>query len=173
MIDELILIRYLAGDCSPVERKVVEQWITAEKTNAERFFELERIWNLKDELRFSNKKEISAAYDRLINRVERKEKTIPLRRLSLFSKWLGYAVAVVLLGLKQLKALCRGWKKIGFESIPGGLPKEKTFFSRAVKGKSVLPRIATFRNVTRLALFHSVYNKKRKIPSRRFPPPCQ
>lgn len=102
MIDELILMRYLAGDCSPVERKEVEQWITVEKTNAERFFELERIWNLKDELRFSDKKELSVAYDRLINRVERKEKTMPLHRLTLFSKWLGYTAAVVLLGLLSL-----------------------------------------------------------------------
>lgn len=108
MIDELLLIRYLSGNCSLEETRQIEQWIVAEKANAQRFFELERIWNLKDELRFSDKKEIETEYNRLINRIERKKesnhkkKALPLFRISLFSKWAGYAAAIVLLVLLSI-----------------------------------------------------------------------
>lgn len=104
MIDELLLIRYLSGDCSSEESQRVEGWIVSGKTNADRFFELERIWNLKEELHFSDKKEIETEYNRLMNRIEamakpqKKQKIERSFRLSFLSRWAAYAAAVVLLG---------------------------------------------------------------------------
>lgn len=114
MIDDLLLIRYISIDCSPEEALLVEQWIAAGKANADRFFELERIWALKEEVRFSNKKEIQSEYLRLMNRlekqgsIEKKKKSLrPFPLLSL-SKWSGYAAAVVLLGLRLVASFHRG-----------------------------------------------------------------
>lgn len=121
MIDELLLIRYIASDCSPAEAERVEQWIAGEKANADRFFEIERIWNLKYELRFSNEKEVKTAYGRLMSRLAGIEETgttdgarrinlskkrklsSSFLRLSFLFRWTGYAAAIVLLGLKLLK----------------------------------------------------------------------
>lgn len=117
MIDELLLMRYISHDCSPEEVERVEQWIIDGKANADRFFEIERIWNLKDELRFSNEKEVKTEYNRLmgrltsreqagktdkakrINQTEKRKKSSSVPHLSSFFHWAGYAAAIVILGL--------------------------------------------------------------------------
>lgn len=100
-MDEQLLIRFLTHQCSAQEVEQIEQWIALDKTNAERFFEIERIWSLKDELKFAEKKEVKSAYNQLVSTIEekstaRKKKKRPLLR------WCGYAAALVLSGLLSI-----------------------------------------------------------------------
>ncbi len=63
-MDEQLLIRFLTHTCTPEDFHLVDQWIASGKPNADWLFEMERIWNLKDELRFSDRREIEEAYNR-------------------------------------------------------------------------------------------------------------
>ena len=56
-MNEEILIRFLIHRCTSEEIKVVDQWIASDQANADWLFEMERIWSLKDQLRFSDKQE--------------------------------------------------------------------------------------------------------------------
>lgn len=96
MNDEL-LIRYLTHRCTASETANVNEWIAADASNANWLFEMERIWSLKEELRFSDKREIEAAYNRFVTELnERKQLPTPHRRPSLLQHWAKYAAAAVL-----------------------------------------------------------------------------
>lgn len=88
-MDEQLLIRFLTHTCTPDETRRVDQWIASGKANADWLFEMERIWSLKDELRFSDKKEIGEAYGRFISGVKPRYT---------FSSFVKYAAAIILLG---------------------------------------------------------------------------
>lgn len=96
-MDEDLLIRYLTHRCNPAEIKEIDKWIATDQANADWLFEMERIWGLKDELRFSDKKEIEAAYTRFISELPQKDTKKKVHTFSL--SWLKYAVAIVLIGL--------------------------------------------------------------------------
>lgn len=98
-MDEDLLIRYLTHRCNPAEIKEIDKWIAADQANADWLFEMERIWGLKDELRFSDKKEIEAAYTRFISELPEKSRKKRVRTLSFSLSWLKYVAAVVLIGL--------------------------------------------------------------------------
>lgn len=99
-MDEQMLIRFLIHECSAQEVEQIEQWIALDKANAERFFEIERIWSLKDELRFVEKKEVKSAYNQLLSAIEKKEAAQKKKKLPLW-KWCSYA-ALVLIGLLSI-----------------------------------------------------------------------
>ena len=54
-MDEQLLIRFLTHTCTPEDLRSIDQWIASGKPNADWLFEMERIWSLKDELRFSDR----------------------------------------------------------------------------------------------------------------------
>ena len=60
-MDEQLLIRFLTHTCTPEDIRLVDQWIASAKSNADWLFEMERIWSLKVERRFSDKREIGVA----------------------------------------------------------------------------------------------------------------
>lgn len=101
-MNELLLIQYLTHNCSPEEIKLIDQWIATDKANADWLFKMERIWSLKDELRFSDKQEIEVAYNRFLaglTKEERSErKKIHLKRTIV----LKYAAAIVVVTLLSL-----------------------------------------------------------------------
>lgn len=97
-MDEQILIRFLTHQCSAAEVEQIEQWIALDKTNAERFFEIERIWSLKEELKFTEKKEVESAYNHFVSIIEKKETARKKKKRPLL-RWCGYAAALVLFGL--------------------------------------------------------------------------
>ena len=66
MKDE-ILIRYINKHCTATEEKEILEWLK-EKDNRQRLFELEQIWGLKAEMRFSDKGRMDEAYRQLRNR---------------------------------------------------------------------------------------------------------
>ena len=63
-MDEQLLIRFLTHTCTSEDLRLVDQWIASGKPNAVWLFEMERMWSLKDELRFSDRREIEEAYNR-------------------------------------------------------------------------------------------------------------
>lgn len=63
MKDE-ILIRYINKHCTATEEKEILEWLK-EKDNRQRLFELEQIWGLKAEMRFSDKGRMDEAYRQL------------------------------------------------------------------------------------------------------------
>ena len=53
-MSEELLIRFLTRRCTSDEIRKVDEWVAEDKANADWLFEMERIWSLKDELRFSD-----------------------------------------------------------------------------------------------------------------------
>ena len=72
-MNEEILIRFLTHRCTPEEIEEVDRWIAANQANADWLFEMERIWSLKDQLRFSDKQEIEMAYARFMSGLQEKD----------------------------------------------------------------------------------------------------
>lgn len=68
-MDEELIMKYLAHECTSDELKEIERQISRDKSNAEQLFESERIWNLKNEICYSDEKVIEKAYQRLISTV--------------------------------------------------------------------------------------------------------
>ena len=99
-MDEQLLIRFLTHTCTPEDIRLVDQWIASAKSNADWLFEMERIWSLKDELRFSDKREIGEAYTQFILLSSKKNKNGD-RHLYIYPI-LKYAAAVLIIGLLGL-----------------------------------------------------------------------
>lgn len=94
-MDDQLLIRFLTHRCSAEELHQIDKWIADNKANADWLFEMERIWSLKDELRFSDQQKIGKAYNRFISEVTMKP-TYTLTRQKIFS-WSKYTAAVLLI----------------------------------------------------------------------------
>lgn len=101
-MNEDLLIRYLIHRCTTEEIREIDEWISADQANADWLFEMERIWGLKDELRFSDKKEIEEAYNRFISALEKKEMKQENHKHFFALSWIKYAAAVVLIGLLSM-----------------------------------------------------------------------
>lgn len=65
-MDEQLLLKFLNKECTSKELQLIEKWITDSPENSSWLFEMEQLWSLKDEIRFSNKEEISKAYNQFI-----------------------------------------------------------------------------------------------------------
>ena len=92
-MNEDLLIRFLTKTCTQEELLEVEQWISADRANAAWLFEMERIWSLKDELRYSEKKIIKAAYNRFTKAI------YPVTQRKTANNtpgWLRYAAAIII-----------------------------------------------------------------------------
>lgn len=99
-MNEEILIRFLTHRCTPEEIETVDQWIAADQANADWLFEMERIWSLKNQLRFSDRQEIEMAYARFMSGLEEKDiKVETSRKRPVYISWMKYAAAIVLIGL--------------------------------------------------------------------------
>ena len=69
-MNEELLIRFLTRTCTQDELLETEKWISADPANAIWLFEMERVWSLKAELHYSDRKEIAAAYRRFVRTVQ-------------------------------------------------------------------------------------------------------
>ena len=81
-MDEQLLIRFLTHTCTPEDLRSIDQWIASGKPNADWLFEMERIWSLKDELRFSDRREIEEAYNRFTLSLGKSKTVVRLLYLS-------------------------------------------------------------------------------------------
>jgi len=93
-MNEELLLRFLTKTCSQEELIEVENWISIDKANAGWLFRMEDIWSLKDELRYSDRKEIDAAYQQFIRTVSARE-----RKRQLYPDWIKYAAAIAIVFL--------------------------------------------------------------------------
>lgn len=98
MIDEQLLIRFLSQECSQEELDRINHWVSQDKNNAEWLFDMERVWILKEELKFDDKKKIKNAYQKFISNLD--ETNIhekKSRKLQYLPIWTRYAAAVIIL----------------------------------------------------------------------------
>lgn len=100
-MDDNLLIRFLNRRCTPEELEDVSEWIASDPAHATTLFEIESVHSLKNELRFSNKKETGPAYRRLAAQIREKD-TPPRLVKTLRPRWLGYAAAIFLLALLSM-----------------------------------------------------------------------
>lgn len=99
-MNEELLIRFLTHRCTSVEIREVDTWVAADPANADWLFEMERVWSLKDELRFSDKEEIEKAYARFVTGLQQEVSMKPLVRERSFSlSWIKYVAAIFIIGL--------------------------------------------------------------------------
>jgi ferric-dicitrate binding protein FerR (iron transport regulator) len=99
-MSETLLLRYLNHDCSPSEIAEIERWIASDRAHAEWLFEMERIWALKDEQRFSNPQKVNEMFDRLWARLQQRETVaVSTRKPFPWPSVLKYAAAAVIIAL--------------------------------------------------------------------------
>lgn len=100
MKDE-ILIRYINKRCSAREEKEILEWLK-EKDNRQHLFELEQVWGLKAEMRFSDKARMDEAYQQLSGQLglgkQMEKRKNPMWRLTA-KEWLKYAAILVVVSL--------------------------------------------------------------------------
>lgn len=102
-MDEQLLIRFLTHTCTPEDLRLVDRWIASNKANADWLFEMERVWSLKDELRFSDKKEIEEAYNRFTLSQGKGKNAVQHFYLYSILKYVAAVLIIGLLGLNLYK----------------------------------------------------------------------
>ena len=98
-MDEQLLIRFLTHTCTPEDLRSIDQWIASGKPNADWLFEMERIWSLKDELRFSDRREIEEAYNRFTLSLGKSKNAKPHFYIYPILKYVAAVLIIGLLGL--------------------------------------------------------------------------
>ena len=102
-MNEKLLIRFLTKTCKRDDIPEIENWILTDQANADWLFGMERVWSMKDELRYSDRKEIEAAYQRFVSARSRSrskttgQKQAKIRRL--YRDWWKYAAAIIIICL--------------------------------------------------------------------------
>ena len=98
MLNEELLIRFLTKSCTQKELLEVEKWISTDQAKAGWLFEIERVWSIKDELHYSDREIIDAAFQRFTRACSFKLQKPPIKRLIPLS-WLKYVALIVITGL--------------------------------------------------------------------------
>lgn len=99
-MNETLLLRFLLNSCSPAEIDQVEKWAMSNKSNADWLFDMEHIWQLKDEARFADKQRIEKAYKQFLSNREKihPQKTIRKKiRLTSIFKYAAIFIVIALL----------------------------------------------------------------------------
>ncbi|MDR1259325.1 MAG: FecR domain-containing protein [Tannerellaceae bacterium] len=105
-MDDQLLIRFLTHRCREEELRQISRWIATDKSNADWLFEMEQIWSLKDELRFSDEQKISRAYNRFVSGMEAKPAMKPGKRVFIsVMKYAAAAVIILLLSVNLYRML--------------------------------------------------------------------
>lgn len=94
---EQLLLRFLNKQCTAEELCQVVEWVGTDPENASWLFEMERIWSLKDEIHFSQEKEIRQAYNQFI--IQKPEARVRHLRISRkrIGSWISYAAAILII----------------------------------------------------------------------------
>ena len=102
-MDEQLLIQFLTHTCTSEDLRLVDQWIASGKPNADWLFEMERIWSLKDELRFSDRREIEEAHNRFTLSLGKSKHAKPHFYIYPILKYVAAVIIIGLLGLNLYK----------------------------------------------------------------------
>lgn len=93
-MNEEEIIKYLNAQSTSAEAEAVENWILAEKENADTFFEIERLWTIKREAAIARSNRAETAYQRLSRLLKPQS-----RKYKLFSPYYLKYAAVGLIAL--------------------------------------------------------------------------
>lgn len=99
MMNEQLLIRFLMKQCSAEDIKSMDRWVSANPSHADWLYEMEHIWSLKDELRFSDKQQIKKSYHRFLSGISRRPLPDTQDKRWKITAFLRYAAAILLVGL--------------------------------------------------------------------------
>lgn len=118
MMDEQLLLRFLSHGCIPAEMRQIADWIAADPANAQWLFEMEEVWALKQEVKFSQRKQLDEAYKSFTSHLENE---IPPKTIS-FIRFLKYAAAILLIGVlsTQLYLLREREPEMNTVEVPKG-----------------------------------------------------
>lgn len=118
-MDEQLLIRFLTRTCTSEEIKAVDRWIASGKANADWLFEIERVWSLKNELRFSDQKEIEEAYGTFISTLAQGKNKNAFTRFYLQSmySWIKYIAVLAIISLLVLNLFQINREEITYNEI--------------------------------------------------------
>lgn len=101
-MDEQLLLRFLYKECTAEDLIQIDQWISSDEANANWFFEMEKVWTLRDELKLSDENELEVAYNRFLSSLhEKKVVRLPSPKPNLIT-WIGSVAAVLLIGVLLL-----------------------------------------------------------------------
>ena len=104
-MDEKLLLRFLTKNFTAEDILAVDQWITTNPENARWLFEMEEIWNLKKEIKYSDEEEIKKAYHQFLNKIERpKAKHIKLRKFFIYSSVAAVALLLTFISIPLYKS---------------------------------------------------------------------
>ena len=104
-MDEKLLLRFLTKNFTAEDILAVDQWITTNPENARWLFEMEEIWNLKKEIKYSDEVEIKKAYYQFLNKIERpKAKHIKLRKFFIYSSIAAVALLLTFISIPLYKS---------------------------------------------------------------------
>ena len=98
MMNEQLLIRFLMKQCSAEELKGIDRWAAADPAHADWLYEMEHLWSLKDELRFSDEQEIKRSYRRFLSRISRRSLPDTQDKQRKIPVFLRYAAAILFAG---------------------------------------------------------------------------
>ena len=108
-MDEDLLLKFLTRTADERELEEIGRWIRSDKKRADELFEMERLWSLRDELRYSDEKRLDEAYKELLGRLERRGVGVRKERRrsrlrSILAACLRYAAIVVLVSVVSIEA---------------------------------------------------------------------
>ena len=97
-MNEQLLVRFLMKQCSAEELKSIDRWAAADPAHADWLYEMEHLWSLKDELRFSDEQEIKRSYRRFLSRISRRSLPDTQDKQRKIPVFLRYAAAILFAG---------------------------------------------------------------------------
>ncbi|MDO4703048.1 MAG: FecR domain-containing protein [Tannerella sp.] len=98
-MNEQLLVRFLMKQCSAEELKSIDRWVAADPAHADWLYEMEHLWSLKDELRFSDEQEIKRSYRRFLSGINRSPSPNTKEKRWKISTFVRYAAAILLAAL--------------------------------------------------------------------------
>ncbi len=107
-MDEELLIKFLTRTADERELEEIERWICSDKKRADELFELEHLWSLRNELKYSDKERLDKAYEELRGKLELGRGRVNgkgrrPRLLSFVGACLRYAAIVILASVASIE----------------------------------------------------------------------
>jgi Fe2+-dicitrate sensor, membrane component len=103
-MDEKVLLQFLSKKCNSEELLIVDQWITANSENARWLFEMEDMWTLKNEFKYSDEKKIRKAYNRFLKKTDRpRVKKLTRRKHFIYTAAAAAAIFFIVLSIPYFK----------------------------------------------------------------------
>ena len=97
-MNEELLIKYLTNTANSDDLICIRDWMKLSQANSNWLFEMERVWSLKNELKFSDKECIEQAYNNFLSALE-DDKVNKSSLLSIFKRRFQQIAAVFIIGL--------------------------------------------------------------------------